>query len=482
MESENKFEVDLKEFIKRFVRIIRSRFIFITVVTLGAVVIASVYSFYIAKPVYEAKTTIIIGTGFGEGEEKRPIDTLSYQSLLKTYSSIANTTYVAEKTIGILGLKISPQELQQKITVTPETDTQILEIKVQGDNYEQTMNVISTLSSVFIEEVKVLYPTVSIQAIGKVNMPLSPVKPNKKLNLVISFFMGIIISVFIILFKEYLNDYVKTQEDIEIYLDVPVIGVIPKEKKKIGELNLLTLDKYHQFFMESLRTLRTNIDFIANCNNDKTITVTSCMSGEGKTTTAFMLAIMIARTGKKVILIDCDFRKSTMCEFFSLSNFNGLSDMLIGKIKLEEAIHACEVDNLYVLVAGTQTQNPSELLSSIKLKELIDKLKEEFDYVIIDTPPVGLVTDAQIISRLTDGCLMVVAPGITEKKELMKAIVLLKNVNSNIIGICLNKAVDLDSHNLLHYFGAKNIKKNKKINRKFKLKIETSIMAEEKLI
>jgi succinoglycan biosynthesis transport protein ExoP len=479
METEKKIEVDLKDFIKEIIRIIRRRFLLIFVVTLIAVGMASVYSFYIAKPVYEAKTTIIIGTGFGDIEESNPIDSLTYQSLLKTYSAIANTTYIAEKTIDILGLKISPQDLQRKITVTPEKDTQILEIEVQGDSYEQTMSIITTLSSVFIEEVKVLYPTVSIQAIGKVNMPLSSVKPNKKLILGISFLMGVIMSTFIILFREYLNNCVKTQEDIEVYLEVPVIGVIPKEKKRIGDLSFNTLDKNHQFFMEAFRTLRTNIEFTATCKNAKTITITSCMPGEGKTTTAFMLSIMVAKTGKKTILVDCDFRKSNICELFNINSMNGLSNVLIGQTQMEQAIHKCEVDNLYVLIAGSQTSNSSELLSSSKLKEIIIQLKEEFDYVIIDTPPVGLVTDAQLISQLTDGCLMIVAPGVSDKKALLKAMFLLKQVNSSILGVCLNKAVDLERHNLLDYFGAKNSRRNKKLNRKSKFKIETQLKAEE---
>lgn len=482
MESENKNELDLKDFIKKIISIIRRRLILITVITITAVFIASVYSFYIAKPVYRAKSTIIIGTGFSKLEEGTQVDSLTYQSLLKTYSSIANTTYVAEKTIDILGLKMSPQDLQKKITVTPEPETQILEIVVQGDSYEQTMDIMSTLSSVFIEEVKILYPTVNIQVIGKVNMPLSPVKPNKKLNLEISFLMGIIMSVFIILFIEYFNDYIKTQEDIERYLEVPVIGVIPKEKKRIRDLSLYTLDKYHQFFMEAHRTLRTNVDFISTYKNVKTLAVTSCMSGEGKTTTAFMLAIMIAKTAKKTILVDCDFRKSAMCELLNISNVNGLNDMLIGKTKLEQAIHKCEVDNLYVLAAGTKSQNPSELLSSSKLKELINKLKEEFDYVIIDTPPVGLVTDAQLISQLTDGCLLIVASGVTEKKELLKAMVLLKHVNSSVVGVCLNKAIHLENYKLLHYFGTKSLMKNKKLNKNSKRKIETPLKVDEEVL
>lgn len=477
MESEKNFEFYLKDFIKEFIRIIRKRFILITVVTVFTVFIGSVYSFYIAKPVYEAKNTLIIGTGSGESKERYSLDSLTYQSLLKTYSSIAGASYIAEKTIDILGLKMSSQDLQRKITVTPQTDTQILGIEVDGDSYEQTMNIISTLSSVFIEEVKGLYPTVSIQAIGKIDMQLSPVTPNKKLNIEISFLMGIILSIFVVLFIEVLNNFVKTQEDIEKYLKVPVIGVIPKEKKRIENLSFYTLNNYHQFFMEAFRTLRTNIDFIATHKNVKTITITSCMSGEGKTTTAFMLAIMIAKTGKKTILVDCDFRKSTMSELFNLSNMVGLSDFLIGKTELEQTIHKCDVDNLYVLISGTKTQNPSEILSSSKLKELINKLKEEFEYVIIDTPPVGLVTDAQLISQLTDGCLITVATGVLEKKELLKAIGLLKQVNSIILGVCLNKAVNLESHNLLHYF-----RRNKKLNRNSKRKIETPLNVDEEVL
>lgn len=195
---------------------------------------------------------------------------------------------------------------------------------------------------------------------------------------------------------------------------------------------------------EAYKTLRTNIRFSSLENKIQTIVVTSSIVGEGKTTTAMNLALVIAHGGHKTILIDCDQRKPRIHKVFEISNERGLSNLLIEEITLEQAIYRAKIDdteseNLYILPSGPKPPNPSELLGSPRMNSLITMLKKNYEYIILDTPPVLIVTDAQIISQYADGCLLVVESGKTKIDDVAKAKSLLFNVNAKIIGVVLNK-------------------------------------------
>lgn len=190
---------------------------------------------------------------------------------------------------------------------------------------------------------------------------------------------------------------------------------------------------------EAYKTLRSNIQFSSLDKKIQTIVVTSSGPGEGKTTTAARLAISMAQASKKTILIDCDLRKPNIHKFFKISNLYGLSSFLIDEIKLSEVLQTTNEANLSIITLGTKPPNPSELLASTKMKNFIESLKSEYDCIILDTPPVILVTDALILSQYADGCLLVVAAGETHKEAVKKAKKLIENVNGNILGIVLNK-------------------------------------------
>lgn len=199
---------------------------------------------------------------------------------------------------------------------------------------------------------------------------------------------------------------------------------------------------------ESYRTLRTNINFSSFDKRVKTIVVTSSKSGEGKSTVCGNLAVVMAENGCKTILIDCDQRRSRLHSLFKVSNEKGLSDLLIGNAAFSEAVQETEIPNLSIITAGTNPPNPSELVSSHKMKNFIEELKETYDYVILDTPPVVIVTDAQLLATFADGCVLVVASAEVEKAQAIKAKELLEKVNARILGVVLNKA---DSNNKDYY-------------------------------
>lgn len=207
----------------------------------------------------------------------------------------------------------------------------------------------------------------------------------------------------------------------------------------MAEIKLATIKSPKSPVAEAYRTLRTNIQFSSFDYKVKTIVITSSGPAEGKTTTSCNLAIATAQSGKRTILLDCDMRNPKIHKVFELSNQSGLSDVLIGSVNFYEAVQKTEIENLYVLPSGTRPPNPAELLSSEKMKKFLDSLKETYDYIIIDTPPIIMVTDAQILSQYSDGCLLVVASAEADKNAAIRAKELLEKVNAKILGVVLNK-------------------------------------------
>ena len=204
---------------------------------------------------------------------------------------------------------------------------------------------------------------------------------------------------------------------------------------------------------ESYRTLRTNIQYSSFDKEYKVIVITSSEPGEGKSTTAGNLALCMAQGDKKVILVDCDLRIPSIHKKFKVSNLAGLSDVIIGKSDLSKVMHRYN-KNLVLLTSGKIPPNPSEMLSSKSMENLLEKLRENFDYVILDTPPVQAVTDSQILSTKADGTILVVRAERTKKESVNNAINLLKKVNANIIGTVLN-GTDLSRNKYQYYYGEK---------------------------
>jgi len=202
---------------------------------------------------------------------------------------------------------------------------------------------------------------------------------------------------------------------------------------------------------EAYRTLRTNIQFSQGDKEIKTIVITSTGAGEGKSTTCSNLAAALAQSGHKVLIIDCDLRRPLQHKLFNLSNEKGLTNFLIASCTIGDAIKQTEIEGLHVITAGVIPPNPSELLNCKRFQEYLEKLKEIYDYIILDTPPAGIVTDAQILAGKTDGTVLVVDSRHTDKKAAAAAKDLLDKVGAHILGVVLNKAID-DSKGYSKYY------------------------------
>lgn len=232
-----------------------------------------------------------------------------------------------------------------------------------------------------------------------------------------------------------------------------------RRKKKLNTTNskfrsLITHFDKKSPISEQYRTIRTNIEFSAIDKSYKTIVVTSAGPGEGKSTTTANLAVVFAQQNKKVLLIDGDLRKPTVHYTFQLDNTIGLTNILTGQSTCDSAIKSSEVEHLSVLTCGPIPPNPAEMLGSDAMKKLLEHVAEQFDIIIIDSPPVLAVTDAQILANLADGVVLVTKSGQTEYDMAIKATELLKNSRAKLLGAVLNHK-DQKQSNYYYYYGNK---------------------------
>ena len=212
-----------------------------------------------------------------------------------------------------------------------------------------------------------------------------------------------------------------------------------KQQKTVHPKEGLLTDKSDFFITEAYKTLRTNLVFsLAGKEGSKVLLVTSAMQSEGKSTSASNIGISFALDGKKVLLVDCDLRRPKLNRLFGLSCQYGLSDVLVDPIHLSDAIIHSDTQNLDVIICGTIPPNPSELLNSDNMRQVLDKMKKEYDLIILDTPPLTMVTDALVLSPNADGVLLVVRAGNTESNAIGFAIDQLNRAQARVLGFLLN--------------------------------------------
>ncbi|TLG80937.1 CpsD/CapB family tyrosine-protein kinase [Vagococcus zengguangii] len=219
-------------------------------------------------------------------------------------------------------------------------------------------------------------------------------------------------------------------------------------------VSLITLSDSSSPISEQYRTIRTNIQFSITDRNLKTLVVTSSGPGEGKSTTSANLAVVFAKSGLKVLLVDADMRKPTVAKTFNLMNHTGLSTLLSeGGTILSSYTQRSLMDNLDVMTSGPKPPNPSEMLGSRRMQDAMNLMKEQYDLIIFDMPPVVAVTDAQIMSSVVDGTILVVREGVSNKKAAQKAAQLLDMANANVLGAIYNGASRSSDQGYYYYYG-----------------------------
>ncbi len=271
--------------------------------------------------------------------------------------------------------------------------------------------------------------------------PLEPSKPNRKLIVVIGLILGLGIGFGFAFVKDFLDNTVKTPEDVQ-KKNISVLGWIPKIEgiSDNKEFEFIIAKKSDSIYSEAFRALRTKIQFSKiDKHKIRTIHVTSSTPSEGKTTISVNIAGSFAQTNRKTVIIDCDLRKPRMHKVFNGKRYPGFTDYFLGDIGFDEIVNKSELPNLDYIAAGTIPPNPSEILGSEQMVAFIEKLKAIYDLVVIDSPPIIAVTDSEILSRIADASILVVAAEETDVELMTKAAELLQHENNSFIGVVLNK-------------------------------------------
>jgi len=304
----------------------------------------------------------------------------------------------------------------------------------------------------------------NIRIIDPAEVPDSPIKPNRKNNIIMACIAGMMLGIATAFFIEYIDNTIKDPDDVNTYVGLPFLGYVPsarKEAKTEDEIDLIVHQKPRSAISEAYRSIRTSILFAFADRPSKTVLMTSSNPQEGKTSASINLGITMANTGEKVLLVDCDLRCSRLHKSFGVSKENGLSDYLVGSVALDAAIKPTRIENLSLLTAGSTPPNPAELLHSGKMKSFLEEAKKKFDRIVVDAPPILTVTDAAILANITDGVIMLIRCGKVPVEVALRAKQKLQESKANILGVILNN-VDYGKESYYYYYYYSEDQKDKK--------------------
>ena len=294
----------------------------------------------------------------------------------------------------------------------------------------------------------------NIRILDNAAVPTSPVSPNLLINGAITLLAAVIAGFLAVLLLELFDISIRNQTDIEERVGLPFLGAVPKfpKNRRYAGRNAyrFILENPRSPIAECMRTLLTTLSFLIKSNASHILLITSAQPLEGKTMTSLNLAVTAALAGKRVVLLEADMRRPRIYQALNISTKSGLNNLLKGEVTLAEALQGTEVDNLKLLPCGEIPKNPADLFQSEAFSNLLDTLKTQFDTIIIDSPPVTVVTDALIIAQHVHGVIVVSRAGVTPMPSLVRTRELLESVNAPITGAVLN---DLSASSHSYYGG-----------------------------
>ena len=432
--------------IKRILDILRSKKILIALILIVFIVLGSVYSYHYVVPKYRATSTLLlIPNTISEDKTVTNLELLINSELINTYRNIAQNPKILRKTIDNLGLNMSEKQLLSNMKANILDNTYIIEISVSHTDPQKAMEITKELSNVFLNEIKEIYNLNNIGIVDEAELPQQPYNIHHIKDIILFLAMGIMASFAGVIVIYIFDNTLKQEEDIENYINVKNLGSIPMYNNKQQEI--IGRDDAKSYIAECMNTLRTNILYMNAAKNAKTILITSCTPQEGKSWVSANIATSFAKINKKVLLIDADMRKGRADKIFKVAKTKGLSNYLhamTGNVKKDiilgrNYIKETQIPNLHILTNGTVPPNPSELLGSNNMKDLIVLLKNVYDVIIVDAPPCKLVTDSIVLSTIIDSTILVANAEKTKISDLNEVKKSIEGVGGQIIGAILNK-------------------------------------------
>ena len=393
----------------------------------GGIIVALLYT--LVEPKYKASVRLYVNNMI----DTENLENISYAdisasiSLTETYLTIIDSDTVFNEVEKKAGLDYSRKEMMKKVSYSAVDSTAVILIEATSTDPEEAALIANTYADVVQDKLMDIVEGSSVKILDEASVPTEHEPRGLAKKGILGFLLGAVLAALLVLIRAMNEKSIRSARDLE-YFGAPILGRIPEQYKAAGKRvkknkgkepdSSLLLNKYTPFYVrEAFNSLRTNLVYSFSGKNSKIILVTSALEHEGKTSTSINLAKALSEAGYRTLLVDGDLRRSTVSKFIKVEGTPGLSDYLAGMCEINEIVRKL-ADNLYAITAGTVPPNPNNLLSSAEMKKLLSAESKLYDYVIIDAPPVGPVSDPVILARMCTGYIVVVRNKVSNREDI----------------------------------------------------------------
>ena len=443
--------------INDFFKVVRTRWV--TIFVTAALTIVAAVAYTLAQtPQYQAATRLFVSTAAGTSVSDLYSGNRLAQDRVLSYAQLIMGENLAQRTVNRLNLDMDAAEVKGKVTAKARLNTVLIDVAVVDSSPVRARDIANALSDEFVTMVRELEtpaegakPDARVVVEQRATVPTSPISPNKKNNLAAAVLLGGMLGLGLALLRNALDNTVKDRETLERIGGVSVVGVVPFDKGRIGHA-AISFDTDNSPAAEAFRKLRTNLQFLSVDNPPRLIVVTSSTPSEGKSTTAINIALSLAEAGHNVLIVDGDMRRPSLSKYLDLVGAVGFSTLLSGAASLDDVLQDSKFPRLTVLTAGAAPPNPSELVSSMSAKKVLSDLRERFDFVIIDTPPLLAVTDGAVLAAESDGAIVLVRAGKTKREQLAQGVGILNDIGATVLGSVLTMVPSRGGNGYNYYY------------------------------
>lgn len=427
--------------LREYLLILRKYWVLVVVATVLGLAAGLGLSFFMT-PEYQSKTQLYVSVRSDGGSTGDLAQGANFsRQIVNSYVTVVNSSAVLDPVADELQLDMTGAELGDRITASSPSDSALINITATSSSPEEAATIAEQVGESFKKVVQTqLEPEtngaspINLTTTQSAMVPKSPVSPKVMTNAVLGLLVGLAIGFGVAIARTVLDRRMHSTDDITQVADRPLLGEIIDDPDA-DKARIIVSTKPRSPRAESFRALRTNLQFLNVGAKKRVFVVSSSRPSEGKSTTSLNLAATLAQTGASVIVVEGDLRMPSFAKYLDIEGGAGLTDVLIGRAELVDVIQRWGRDPYYVLPAGRIPPNPSELLGTTEMEEVLETLRDQFDYVIIDAPPVLAVTDAVVLEKSATGMLMVVATGFTTKQELEDSMQILDTAGTNVLGV-----------------------------------------------
>jgi len=470
MEDKNRPGVDEWEIdLARIFGAVMDRAWVVAIVAVLCAVAVFAGTYFLITPQYESAAMFYVNnSNLSLGDASVSIssgDLSTSRNLVDSYIVILNTRETLVDVIDYSGVSRTYKEVREMITSAAVNETEIFQVTVTSPDPHEAERIANAIAYILPKRIGTIIDGTSAKVVDAAIVPTKPSSPNYIVNTLVGFMLGFIVTVGVIALREIFDTTIRVEEDITQSCKHPILAAVPDMtapgkggaygygagRSKKGKYSAVTQQTKLQVMgpnisfaaSEAYKLLRTKLQFsFADENDCHIIGLSSALSGEGKSLTAVNLAYTLSQLDKKVLLVDCDMRRPTLAEKLGILKYPGLSNYLTRQCHLDELVQLCQMKEgetgFHVITAGQNPPNPVELLSSARMKRALDAMRGAYDYVILDLPPVGEVSDALVIAKETDGILLVVRQNFCDRSVLSDAVQQFEFIQAKTLGVVFN--------------------------------------------